>query len=44
MLRPHTRGMSNLWLSEYFRLRAVLKERRDLALENLALRQQTGSP
>ena len=32
--------MSNLLLSVYVCLRAVLKERRDLALENLALRQQ----
>src|ERR1700737_2875697 len=32
--------MSNLFLSVYVCLRAVLKERRDLALENLALRQQ----
>src|ERR1700736_5583684 len=32
--------MSNLFLSVYVCLRAVLKERRDLSLENLALRQQ----
>jgi hypothetical protein len=32
--------MSNLLLSVYVCLRAVLKERRDLARENLALRQQ----
>ena len=32
--------MSNLLLSVYVCLRAVLKEQRDVALENLALRQQ----
>ncbi len=32
--------MNGLLLSVYVCLRAVLKERRDLSLENLALRQQ----
>ncbi|MCM3900750.1 MAG: hypothetical protein ND866_03515 [Pyrinomonadaceae bacterium] len=32
--------MRNLLVSVYACLRAILKERRDLALENLALRQQ----
>lgn len=36
--------MRNLLLSVYVCLRAVLKERRDLSLENLGIASATGSP